>query len=36
MLLMLGVWLFTVNPTVMFWDFEVTLAPDATTVILAA
>jgi hypothetical protein len=30
-----GVTLLTVTLTVMFWDFVVTLAPDATTVILA-
>lgn len=35
MLAMVGVWLLTVTFTVMFCDFAVTLAPDATTVIFA-
>ena len=35
MLVMVGVWLFTVTLTVMFWDLLVTLVPEATTVMLA-
>ena len=35
MLVMVGVWLLTVTLTVMLCDLAVTLAPEATTVILA-
>jgi hypothetical protein len=35
MLAIVGVWLFTVTLTTIFWDLEVTAAPEATTVILA-